>query len=97
MTESIVMLRITIDRNPQVLKLRLEGRLEGEWAALAAESWSSERATKGSRQIRVDLNDVTFIDAEGKILLARMHKAGAEFIARDPMTKAILTELASSP
>jgi hypothetical protein len=41
----------------------------------------------------VDLTGVTFIDAAGKDRLAAMHRQGAEFIADDLMTKAIVAEI----
>lgn len=87
------MLRITTEKNRQVMTLRLEGRLEGPWLALLADCWRSELAGAGTRRLFVDLNGVTFIDGEGKARLAQMHQQGAEFIADDLMTKAIVAEI----
>ena len=87
------MLRITIDHDPQVLTLRLEGRPEGPWVALLAGCWSTELARASGRRLCADLNGVTFIGSDRKALLARMHKYRAETIACDPMSKAILAEL----
>lgn len=87
------MLRITTDKTPRVLTFRLEGRLEGPWVTLMADSWHSERARVGKRRLCVNLNGVTFIGPDAKVLLTQMHKEGAEFIACDPMTKAILAEI----
>jgi anti-anti-sigma regulatory factor len=44
----------------------------------------------------VDLTGVTFIDEAGKACLAALHRRGAEFVAIDCMTKAILDEIAQS-
>jgi hypothetical protein len=41
----------------------------------------------------VDLTGVTFIDAAGKAGLAQMHQQGAEFIAGDCATKAVVAEI----
>jgi hypothetical protein len=42
---------------------------------------------------RVDLTGVTYIDGDGKALLARMHKEGAELIAAGCLTKCIVEEI----
>jgi len=41
----------------------------------------------------VDLTDVTYIDAAGKARLAEMHAQGAQFIAGDCATKAVVAEI----
>ena len=87
------MLRITTDENAQVLTLRLEGRLEGPWVKVLTECWQSVVASAERRQRHVDLNGVTFIDGEGKARLAQMYAQGAEFVADDLMTKAIVAEI----
>src|SRR5262245_35501365 len=92
-TTSLTMLRITTDENAHTITLRLEGRLEGPWVTLLANCWWSEQARSDGRQLRVDLNDVTFIDTEGKARLAQMHEQGAAFISGDLMTKGIVAEI----
>jgi hypothetical protein len=44
----------------------------------------------------VDLTGMTAIDAMGRDCLAVMHRDGAEFIAADCLTKAIVAEIISS-
>ncbi len=87
------MLRITTDENPRVLTLRLEGRLEGPWVEVLTLCWLSAVASPEKRRVRVDLNGVTFVDGEGKGRLAQMYAQGADFIADDLMTKAIVAEI----
>jgi anti-anti-sigma regulatory factor len=41
----------------------------------------------------VDLTGVTYIDAAGKARLAEMHEQGAQFIAGDCVTKALVAEI----
>ena len=41
----------------------------------------------------VDLTGVTYIDAAGKARLAEMHEQGAQFIAGDCVTKAVVAEI----
>ena len=87
------MLRITTDENPQVITLRLEGRLEGPSVEVLTECWRGVIAGSGKKRLCVNLNGVTFVDGEGKARLAEMHIQGAEFIADDLMTKAIVAEI----
>jgi anti-anti-sigma regulatory factor len=88
------MLRITAHDNPRVLTLQLEGRLEGPWAAELEKCWKSSLAILCKPKLRVDLSGVTFIDTAGKARLAAMHRKGAEFIASDCLTKAVVEEIA---
>jgi hypothetical protein len=94
-TEATAMLRITTEEKPQGLTLRLEGRLEGPWMRVAVRSWRSVRDRSNGKRLRVDLTDTTFISAAGKALLEEMYQHGAELIADDLMTKAIVDEIAS--
>ena len=55
--------------------------------------WLSLADSSEKKRLRVDLNGVTFIDGEGKARLAQMYAQGAEFIAADLMTKAIVAEI----
>jgi hypothetical protein len=58
------------------------------------ECWRGALAGAERRRRRVDLNGVTFIDGEGNARLVQMYAQGAQFIADDPMTKAIVAEIA---
>jgi anti-anti-sigma regulatory factor len=87
------MLRITTDDKPKCLTLRLEGRLHGPWVPVLDECWSKALPAAGGRQVRVDLNGVTFVDAEGKAQLAEMYAQGAELLGEDLQTKAIVAEI----
>ena len=40
---------------------------------------------------------MTFIDAAGEACLAAMHRQGAEFVAADCLTKAIVAEITQQP
>ena len=87
------MLRITAHDNPRVLTLRLEGRLEGAWVAELEKCWKGTLGSPSKPKVRVDLTGVTFIDSAGKARLAAMHRKGAEFIASDCLTKAVVEEI----
>jgi ABC-type transporter Mla MlaB component len=91
------MLRITVHDNPESLTFQLEGRLAGPWVRAVEEC--RERMLAGRRRpsVRFDLVGVTFIDAAGKAYLAAMHRLGAEFVAADCLTKAIVAEITKAP
>jgi hypothetical protein len=92
-SEELAMLRITTDDKPRVVTFRLEGRLEGPWAAELAKCWREMLADTGRPTLRVDLSGVTFADAAGKAQLAAMRGHGAQFIAHDCMTRDIVAEI----
>jgi anti-anti-sigma regulatory factor len=88
------MLRITTQDNRRTLVFRLEGRLEGPWVAELEKCWRGMEDDAGRPTLRVDLTGVTFVDAAGKAQLAAMHREGAQFVADDCLTKAIVAEIA---
>jgi hypothetical protein len=91
------MLRITTHHHPQFLKFQLEGGLAGPWAWVLEGCWLSTPAGRHGSAIRFDLTGLTFIDAAGKAYLAAIHRQGAEFVAADCLTKAVVAEIANAP
>ena len=87
------MLRITANENPRVLTFRLEGRLEGPCVSELEQCWRSMLNGESRPTVCVDLTGVTYIDAAGRARLAEMHEQGAQFIAGDCLTKAIVAEI----
>jgi anti-anti-sigma regulatory factor len=91
------MLRITIHDKPDGLTFQLEGRLAGPWVRVLEECWQSALARQREPILRVNLTDVTFIDAAGRTCLAALHRQGAELIAADCLTRAVVAEITRSP
>jgi anti-anti-sigma regulatory factor len=87
------MLRITVHNNPQALTFQLEGRLAGPWLQELEECWQSTLAQQHRPILRIDLTGVTFIDEAGQACLAALHRQGAEFLAPDCLTKAIVADV----
>ena len=87
------MLRITMHDNQESLTFQLEGRLAGAWVREVEQCWQSTLAHQHKPILRVDLTGVTFIDDAGKACLAAMHLQGAELVAADCLTKAIVAEI----
>jgi ABC-type transporter Mla MlaB component len=91
------MLRITIHDNLESLTFQLEGRLAGAWVPEIEECRQGTLAGRRGIAVRFDLAGVTFIDAAGKAYLAAMHRLGAEFVAADCLTKAVVAEITRAP
>jgi outer membrane protein len=89
------MLRITIQESAGASTFKLEGKLTGPWVAELEQAWTgSDISAAPGRRLTVDLADVTFIDCAGKDLLVRMHESGATLVARSPMNRCIVDEIA---
>ncbi len=86
------MLKVTTQSSAKLTKLILEGRLAGPWVEELERCWSKGA---GSRQspVEVDLSGVTFIDPEGKALLAKMWQQGAKFHATGCLNRCIVEEI----
>jgi ABC-type transporter Mla MlaB component len=91
------MLRITVEDKPGALTFQLEGKLAGPWVRVLQECWQSALARQREPILRVDLTEVISIDAAGQACLAAMHRQGAEFVAADCLTKAIVDEITRPP
>jgi anti-anti-sigma regulatory factor len=86
------MLRITVQKRPGSITLKLEGKLAGPWVGELAKTWSSLSAAE---PLLVDLCEVSFVDASGESLLARMYKAGADLMAVSPLMKHVIEQVTS--
>jgi anti-anti-sigma regulatory factor len=91
------MLRITVHDHTRDLTFQLEGSLSGPWVRVLEECWQGTLARRRKPLLRVDLTGVTFVDASGEACLAAMHRQGAEFVAADCLTKAVVAEIAQAP
>ena len=91
------MLRITVHDNPAALTFQLEGTVAGPWVPELEACWQGALARRRESILRVDLTGATFIDAEGRACLAAMHRQGAEFVAADCLTKAVVDEITQAP
>lgn len=85
------MLKITVEAEPNRTIFKLEGRLAGPWVEEFKRCWA--KSSDKGEPIQVMLNEVTFIDAKGRSLLADMHHQGVALMATGCMTKAIIEEI----
>jgi anti-anti-sigma regulatory factor len=86
------MLKITTRIDGERTVIDLCGRLAGPWVEQLRDCWTQE-AAGGERHIDVVLQEVTFIDAAGRELLAHMYRHGAQLAASGCMTKAIIEQI----
>lgn len=74
------MLKITSEKNPDSVRLRLEGSLTGPWVGELEHAWRVIRQT-GAVPVVVDLTHVTFVGEDGKLQLQRLWREGAQLLA----------------
>jgi len=87
------MLKITATDNDNRRILMLEGKLIDPWVAELEKSWDEARSL-GSREVLVDLKDVTAISQHGENVLYRMMAEGAKFFCcRGVLTRHVVNQL----
>jgi hypothetical protein len=84
------MLKITTRTEAMKAIFELEGRLAGAWVDELERCW---REIPPGYRVQVSLKAVTFIDAEGKKLLAKLYESGAELQASGCMTNCIVQQI----
>jgi len=87
------MLKITVEESQETATLQLEGKLSGPWVAVLDRCWRGILAGPENRQLRVDLDRVTFVDTTGKKLLEEMHSAGADLVGGGMHTQYIVEQI----
>jgi hypothetical protein len=89
------MLRITVDKDGSLCRLKLAGKLGGPWVPETEKAWRSALCS-ASRQIEIDMKEVTTVDDDGRELLTAMHQAGARLIAQGVEMTALVREIAGT-
>jgi anti-anti-sigma regulatory factor len=87
------MLRITMTENASEQRWVLQGRLTGAFLEELTANWHSNRGTPSTRELVVDLNEVTYIDKDCGRVLVMMIKDGARFVATGVYTRHLLESL----
>ena len=91
------MLRITTQEGSTAVTLVLEGKCRGPWVEELERCWRKAAATASGRVLRVDLEQVGFVDERGKELLAEMCAAGVQLNAAvGLMMTSLVEEIAAS-
>jgi anti-anti-sigma regulatory factor len=74
--------------------LLVEGKLSGEGVQVLENCWLEAPHTPKGGRMRVDLSGVSWVDAKGRELIARMIQDGIDLRATGVMTSAIIEEIA---
>jgi|SRR6187399_2975938 ABC-type transporter Mla MlaB component len=90
------MLRITIQRAEDDVVMKLEGCLAGPWVDELETCWRQARTADRGR-VRVDLRNVCHVDAAGRELMTRMHRAGAAFVVSGCLMPEVVREVTETP
>jgi anti-anti-sigma regulatory factor len=88
-----LMLRITINDQPPTTSFVLEGKLVGPWVQELEKCWASASAAAPARAMLVNLAAVTFIDSDGRALLARMRRRGVRLLSHGVLIDAIVAQI----
>jgi hypothetical protein len=86
------MLRITVDKDGSLCRLKLAGRLGGPWVPETEKAWRSALCS-ATKQIEIDMKEVTAVDDDGRELLVSMHQAGARLVAQGVAMTALVEEI----
>lgn len=87
------MLRITVEKVGSLCRLKLAGRLGGPWVPETEKAWRSALCS-ATKQIEIDMREITAVDDDGRELLASMHHAGARLVAQGVEMTALVEEIA---
>lgn len=88
-----VVLKITLEKQNEHTRFKLEGKLSGLWVPELERNWLVVEEDSKEEGLTVDLSEVTFIDAEGQKLLARMHYRGARLQGSGVLIKSIIEQI----
>lgn len=85
------MLRITIDQDDTLCRLKLAGRLCGPYVAETERVWRSSPCP--GKQIEIDMRDLIGVDGQGRELLSAMYQAGARLVVEGVWMTAVVEEI----
>jgi anti-anti-sigma regulatory factor len=85
------MIRITAQQESSATRLFLEGKLAGRCVDELDKCWQT--CSSGEPALLVDLTNVSFVDEQGKELLARMHNRGIKLFSTSLMTKCLIEQI----
>lgn len=84
------MLKVTQTDDKAGTTLILEGKVLGPWVDELQSCWSGQATHQDGNPIRVDLRDVSYVDARGRDLLNRMASEGAVLVEASDFIRYVL-------
>lgn len=88
-----MLIRITQLRGGSHQHLFVEGTLSDGWVDVLEVSWLKAQSQLNGEPLRIDLSGVTYVDHQGRELLARMIRGGAKLWATEIMTRGIIEDI----
>jgi anti-anti-sigma regulatory factor len=90
-------LRITLQETDESVAIKLEGRIAGPWVGELRNAWAEAAPRVGTRELSIDLSDVTYADASGKQVLKNIcAQTRAQFVTSTPWTQFLAEEVTAS-
>jgi anti-anti-sigma regulatory factor len=90
------MLRVTVEEKDDQIVFRVEGKLKGPWVTELERCWRSTTDHGPGKTFVVDLDDMDFVDDQGKALLRQMAEAGVELIASGLMMRPLVEKITAA-
>ncbi len=88
------MLRIHTETSLDGVTLRLEGKLVHPWVDELVRVWMDlDQGRQGWRQVQIDLEAVSFVDARGRSMLGTLHHLGCGLKGSGPFISAVIEEV----
>jgi len=87
------MLRVNVDDTGDQTSLVIEGKLIGPWVKALEACWQSIARKTPGRNVAVNLAAVSFVDDDGRELLAQMCRSGVNIIPHGLLMTAIVEEI----
>jgi hypothetical protein len=82
------MLKITVAESKSAQTIKLEGKIVGPWVEELNRIWHSLTPSLGSKDLRLDLCNVAFVDNKGRQLLREIYQqTNARFLTDSPLTQ----------
>src|SRR5271163_4742258 len=82
------MLRITVQDGDKARVMKFEGKIIGPWVDELDRIWCSLAPLLGTKELRLDVREVAFVDVKGTELLRKIYqKTRARFLANSPLTR----------
>jgi|SRR6185437_11358035 len=87
------MLRISLEDLPEIVTVKLEGRIVDESVKELARAWQTISESLAKRRLCLDIRGVTFVNADGRKLLAQIYEeTHNDFRTNTPLTNFLAQE-----
>ena len=90
------MFRVTTRIENGDLVVKVEGSLAEPWVRELEACWRETVPVPGAARVTVDLTAVCHVDDSGRVLMERMYRDGASFIARGCVMPEVVREIAEA-